>query len=179
MSDGSEALFQSIHYWYIGLFCLNSKKKNFPNQFLWRQSQFLSCNLLVFSSISMWNISSLAGFDGEWFKSGSRALYNLRACISDSHLKDLLLYSTCRQGVLLKPLRWSQNVCWNPLILDRNLQFSCRGGGTITNPTPILFHKHSTPYARATPAGLHGRARPRGKCKTNKWHLLQDKNHSK
>lgn len=94
--------------------------------------------LTVFSSISLWNISSLAGFDGEWFKSGSRVLYHLRACISESHLKDLLLCSTCRQGVLLKPSRWSQNMCWTALILDRDLQI-CRRGGTITNPTPILF----------------------------------------
>lgn len=31
--------------------------------------------------------------------------------------------------------------CWED-------QFSCRGGRTITNPTPVLSHKHSIPYAR-------------------------------
>lgn len=47
------------------------------------------------------------------------AEYHLRACISDAHLKDLLLCSICGQGALLKQSRWSQNVCWTPLILDR------------------------------------------------------------
>lgn len=88
-------------------------------------------------------------------------------CISDDYLKDQLLYSTCRKGVLLKKAR-SQYMCWTPLLLD-----------TKTSPPTeekeqLLIQLQSSsrntvflmPGAKC--AGLYRTARARGSCKTNK-----------